>query len=150
VPDGNSFATPAGGNDPGPQRLIQAFANTLSASPETDLLSNREEAAAWLHTEGLLPDDAGLSNSEHAALVRLRDAIKLVIAADAGGRDEPEAAARLTKALADGRIVLTAEADGSVRLASAARAPYPNIVALFAIAISDAAASGTWPRLKSD
>jgi hypothetical protein len=147
VPDGNSFASPAGGSDPGPLPLLQAFVNTLSASPQTDLLSTPEEAAAWLRTEGLLPDEAGLTNSEHAALLRLRDSMKLVVAAD--GRDNPEAAARLTRALADGRIVLTADAGGSVRLASAARASYPNIVALFAIAISDAAASGAWPRLKS-
>jgi len=35
-----------------------------------------------------------------------------------------------------------------VRLASAARASYPNIVAAVAIAIADSAAAGTWRRLK--
>ena len=31
---------------PGPLRLVQSLANTLSADPQTDLLSTREEAAA--------------------------------------------------------------------------------------------------------
>ena len=53
--------------------MIQAFANTLGASPGADQLGTREEAAAWLRTAGLLPAEAGLSNSEHAALLRLRE-----------------------------------------------------------------------------
>ena len=57
----------------GPLQLIQEFANTLGGSPATDQLGTREEAAAWLRAAGLLPAEAGLSNSEHAALVRLRD-----------------------------------------------------------------------------
>src|SRR5215470_15606038 len=47
----------------GPLRMIQAFANTLGTSPGTDQLGTREEAAAWLRTAGLLPAEAGLSNS---------------------------------------------------------------------------------------
>jgi hypothetical protein len=56
----------------GPLQLIQTFANTLGGSPATDQLGTREEAAAWLRAARLLPAEAGLSNSEHAALVRLR------------------------------------------------------------------------------
>jgi hypothetical protein len=46
--------------------MIQAFANTLGASTGADQLGTREEAAAWLRTAGLLPAEAGLSNSELA------------------------------------------------------------------------------------
>jgi hypothetical protein len=56
------------------------------------------------------------------------------------------AAARLTKALADGRLVLVVDPASTVRLASAARASYPNLVAEIAIAMAASAASGTWPR----
>jgi hypothetical protein len=122
--------------------LLVSFANTLNA--DADLLRTREDAAAWLHTAGLLPADAGLTNSEHAALLRLRDSLRDVRAAHSRGRPDPEAAARLTKALADGRLVLTVEPTGKVRLATAARASYPSIVVGIAIAISDAAAAGTW------
>jgi hypothetical protein len=36
----------------------------------------------------LLPAEAGLSNSEHAALLRLRGSIRDVMAAHAGGRQD--------------------------------------------------------------
>ena len=133
----------------GPLQLIQVFANTLGGSPATDQLSTREEAAAWLRAAGLLAAEAGLSNSEYAALLRLRDSIRDVLAAHTGGRENADAAARLTKALADGRLVLTVDAASAVQLASAARSSYPNLVADIAVAIAGSAASGAWPRLKA-
>jgi predicted RNA-binding Zn ribbon-like protein len=133
----------------GPLHLIQEFANTLGGSPATDQLGSREEAAAWLRAAGLLPAEAGLSNSEHAALVRLRDSIRDVLDAHTRGREDGDAAARLTKALADGRLVLTVDAASAVQLASAARSSYPNLVADIAVAIARSSASGGWPRLKA-
>jgi hypothetical protein len=133
---------------PGSLRLLQSFANTVRAEPGTDLLHTREEAAAWLRTAGLLPAEAGLSNSEHAALLRLREAVRDVLAAHAGGRDDPAAAARLTRALAEGRLVVTVGPDSAVRLASAARSSFPSVVAGIAVAIAEAAAAGTWLNLK--
>jgi len=129
---------------PGSLRLIQSL-----AEPGTDLLRTREEAAAWLRTAGLLPAEAALSNSEHAALLRLREAVRDVLAAHADGREDPEAAARLTKALAEGRLVVTVDPASTVRLASAARASYPSVVAAVAVAMAESAAAGTWLRLKS-
>ena len=120
----------------GPLRLIRSFASTRGADSEPDLLRTREEAAAWLRAADLLPADGGLSNSEHAALLRLRESVRDVLAARAGGREDAAAAARLTRALADGRLVLTVDPAGTVQLASAARASYPNLVAALAIAIA--------------
>ena len=130
---------------PGPLRLVRSFASTLSAEPGADLLGTREQAAAWLHAAALLPAEAGLSNSEHAALLRLRESVRAVLAAHRERREDPEAAARLTKALAEGRLVVTVDATSTVRLASAARASYASVVAAIAVAIADAAAAGTWP-----
>ena len=135
--------------DPGPNtppHLIQSFAGTLSADPGTDPLRTSEAAAAWLRGAGLLPAESRLTTSEHAALLRLRTSISDVLTAHAGGHQDAEAAARLTKALADGRLVLVVDPASTVRLASAARASYPNLVAAIAIAIAESAASGTWPR----
>ena len=147
--DNNSSAVSADGSDPAPGslRLVQSFANTLNA--DTDLLRGREEAAAWLHAAGLLPGESGLTNSEHAALLRLRESIRDVLAAHADEREDADAAARLTRALADGRLVLTVDSASALHLASAARASYPNVVAAIGIAIADAAAAGTWRRLKT-
>jgi predicted RNA-binding Zn ribbon-like protein len=131
-----------------PLYLIQSFANTVGPDPDVDLLRTREEAAGWLRAAALLPDEAGLSNSEHAALLRLRESIRDVLMAHNGGRQDSGAAVRLTRALADGRLVLTVDAASAVGLASAARASYPNLVALVAITVAEAAASGGWLRLK--
>ena len=127
---------------PGPLRLIQSFANA-------DLLASREEAAAWLRAAALLPAESGLTGSEHAALLRLHEAVRQTLAAHTDGRADPEAADRLTKVLAEGRLVVTVDAASLVRLASAARASYPSVVAAFAVAIAEAAAADTWLRLKS-
>ncbi len=150
-PASSVSAVPADGFDPspGPPHLVQSLANTLSADPDVDHLRTREQATAWLRTAALLPAEAGLSNSEHAALLRLRESIRDVLAAHTDGREDAQAAARLTKALAEGRLVLTVDPESTVQLASAARASYPSIVAAVAIAIAGLAASGTWLRLKS-
>ena len=117
---------------PDPLSLITSFASTSSA----DSLRTREEAAAWLRAAALLPAGAGLTNSEHAALLRLRESVRDVLAARAAGRPDAAAAARLTRALADGRLVLTVDPAGTVGLASAARASYPNLVAVLAVAMA--------------
>jgi predicted RNA-binding Zn ribbon-like protein len=133
---------------PGPLGLVQRFAGTLSADPGQDLLGTREGAAGWLRAAALLPAEAGLTNSEHSALLRMRESVREMLAAHADGREDEAAAARLTRALADGRLILTVDAASTVRLASAARASYPNLVAAVAVAIAEAAAAGSWPRLK--
>src|SRR5579875_1526022 len=111
-------------------RLLRSFADTAGAATDGaatagDLLGPREEAAGWLHAAALLAAGERLTGSE-----------------------DPEAAARLTRGLADGRLVVVAESATTVELATAARASYPTIVASIAVAIARAAASGTWPRLK--
>lgn len=133
---------------PGPLRLVQSLANTSLGGQGGDPLGTREDAAAWLRAAALLPTGA-LSNSEHAALLRLRESLGDFLAARTAGRQDDDAAGRLTKALADGRVVVTVEPPGAVRLASAARASYSGLVAAVAVAIAESAAAGTWPLLKS-
>ena len=118
--------------------LITSLADTRRSA--ADPLATREHAAGWLRTAGLLPADADatLSGSEHGALLRLRDSLSDVLAVRAGGRSDPDAAARLTRALADGRLVVTIDPAGTAGLASSARAIYSNLVAAIAIAVARA------------
>lgn len=133
---------------PAPLPLVQSFASTLPAGSGADPLAGRDDAVAWLRSAGLLPAEAGLTGSEHAALLRLRAAVRDTLAGHTSAVTDPETGTRLTKALADGRLVITVETDGTIRLASAARAIYPSLVATLAVAIADAATAGTWQRLK--
>ena len=117
--------------------LLDSLTGTV-APDGADLLGTREEAVTWLRRAGLLPDDATISNSEHGALLRLRDALRDVLAARASGAADPDATARLTRALADGRLVVTVSPAGAAVLASSARASYSNVVAAIAIAVARA------------
>ena len=117
--------------------LLRSLAGTVTADG-TDLLETREDAVPWLRAAGLLPGDAALSGSEHGALLRLRDALSDILAVRASGRTDADAAARLTRALADGRLVVTASPEGAAGLASSARASYSNLVAAGAIAVAQA------------
>lgn len=117
--------------------VLRSLAGTATAGGE-DLLGTRESAVPWLRRAGLLPGDAVLSGSEHGALLRLRDSLRDVLAARAAGSADSGAAARLERALADGRLVVTVAPDGTAGLASSARASYSNLVAAVAIAVAQA------------
>ena len=121
--------------DAGPG-LLASLAATVTTD-DRDLLGTREDAVPWLRAAGLLPDDAVISNSEHGALLRLRDALREVMDARAAGMAAPDTAARLTRALADGRLVVTVTSAGKAVLASSARASYSNVVAAIAIAVAE-------------
>src|SRR5437868_4265942 len=97
-------------------RQAAAGATAAAHSGARAQLGTWEEAAAWLRASELLAAEAGLSNSEYAALLRLRESIRDVLAAHTGGPEDGDAAARLTKALADGRLVLTVDAASAVHL----------------------------------
>ena len=134
----NLSATPAGrASAADALNLITSLADTARAS--ADPLATREEAAGWLRAAGLLPaEDATLSGSEHGALLRLRDSLRDVLVARTERRPDEAAAARLTRALADGRLVVTVDPAGTAGLASSARAVYSNLVAAIAIAVARA------------
>ncbi|MGH2928598.1 MAG: ABATE domain-containing protein [Solirubrobacteraceae bacterium] len=131
----NTAAT--AGTRPGGHDLLGSLEATVTGDG-TDLLQTREEAVSWLRAVGLLPEDAVISGSEQGALIRLRDALREVLAARSSGAAAPDATARLTRALADGRLVVTVSTGGTAVLASSARASYSNVVAAIAIAVAQA------------
>jgi hypothetical protein len=116
--------------------ILQSLAAT--ASQGQDPLASRDDAAEWLHGAGLLPADGALTGSEHAALLRLRDALRDVLAMRSARRPDPDAAGRLSRALADGRLIVAVSPAGSSELVSSARATYSNLVATVAIAVAEA------------
>lgn len=120
-----------------PSNLVQSLLDSVSG-PDVDGLAERESAITWLRSASLLAEDTEITNSEHSALLRLRDALADMHSAHARRHEDPDAAARLTRALADGRLVVTVTPAGDARLASSARAPYSSVVAAIAIAVAEA------------
>jgi len=119
------------------EALLRSLAGTVTADG-TDLLETRELAVPWLRTAGLLPADGALTGSEHGALLRLRDALRDIAGVRASAGSVADAAERLTRALSDGRLVVTVSPAGQAGLASSARANYSNLVAFVAIAVAQA------------
>jgi Putative stress-induced transcription regulator len=136
---------------PGPLGLVQAFVNTVSLREGgPDLLRDRPAAVGWFRGAGILPPDPVLvSTSEHSGLLRLRDSLRAVLVARTQGRADEAAAEVLTRAFAGGRLVLTVDAAAGAHWETAARAPYPSMVAAIAIAIAESATTGTWSYLRA-
>jgi predicted RNA-binding Zn ribbon-like protein len=134
---------------PGSLRLIQVLVNTLNLERDRDLLGTAADAARWLAAAALLPGEAKLTAAEHRALLELREAIRLVLWSHTFGRDDAEAASRLTLALAPCRLTVSIDPAGQARLAAADRDPLPRAIGAVAIAVAESGAAGTWPRLKS-
>jgi predicted RNA-binding Zn ribbon-like protein len=155
VIEGNDTPLPTAGSDPGSRapapgslRLIQALVNTLNAETGRDLLGTAPEAARWLTAVGLLPPRSALTGVQQAALVELREATRQVLSSHVERREDPEAASRLTMALAPSRLTLAVHPAGGVRLVSADYDPFSRVIGGVAAAIAEAATAGTWGRLK--
>ncbi len=153
--EGNADELPTAGADPGDRapapgslRLVQALVNTLNAEADRDLLGTAAEAAGWLTAARLMPAGSRLTGAQHGALVELREAIRQVLTAHTDRRDDPEAAGRLTMALAPCRLTPFIGPAGSVRLVSADHDPFCRVIGSIAVTIAEAAAVGTWGRLK--
>jgi hypothetical protein len=131
VNEGNEAPPPTAGSDPGDRapapgslRLIQALVNTLNAETGRDLLGTAPEAGRWLR------------------------ATRQVLGSHIERREDPEAASRLTMALAPSRLTLAVDPAGGVRLVSADHDPFSRVIGAVAAAIAEAATAGTWARLK--
>jgi predicted RNA-binding Zn ribbon-like protein len=155
VIEGNHTLPPTAGSDPGDRapapgslRLIQALVNTLNAETGRDLLGTAPEAARWLAAAGLLPAGSVVTGVQRAALAELREATRQVLGGHIEGREDPEAASRLTMALAPSRLTLAVDPAGGVRLVSADHDPFSRVIGAVAAAIAEAAMTGTWARLK--
>jgi predicted RNA-binding Zn ribbon-like protein len=152
---GNEVTLPTAGQDPGSRapapgslRLVQALVNTLNAETDRDLLGTAAEAAQWLTVARLMPTGSRLTGAEHRALTELREAIRQVLGGHTDRRHDPEAADRLTLALASCRLTLAVDPTGGARLVSADHDPFSRVIGGVAMAIAEAAATGTWVRLK--
>jgi predicted RNA-binding Zn ribbon-like protein len=155
VIEGNAAPPPIAGSDPGDRapapgslRLIQALVNTQNAETGRDLLGTAPEAARWLAAAGLLPTGSVVTGAQRAALAELREATRQVLGGHIEGQEDPEAASRLSMALAPSRLTLAVDPAGGVRLVSADHDPFSRVVGAVAAAIAEAAMTGTWARLK--
>jgi predicted RNA-binding Zn ribbon-like protein len=92
---------------------------------------------------------SAVTSAEQRSLSELRESVRAVLETHTHGTSDAATASRLTVALLPARLMVTADAAGAVRLASADQHPFARAVGAIAIAIAEAAGGGTWARLKS-
>jgi len=135
------------GRQPAPGRLaiLQDFVNAhFAEAPEADRDRPVEPLSAWL-AHHRLPYRGSLSRRETAALLGARDALRSLLEAHHGGQRLRPAELRDINALA-GRSPLRLEFD-AIGAPTMAPADGEAVAALLAI-VGEAAAAGTWARLK--
>jgi predicted RNA-binding Zn ribbon-like protein len=152
------------GQAPGDLASLQAFVNTREIEQATEELGSPADLGSWLRKAGLLgPDDpltplTPLTPADLDAALELREALRGVLASHvAPGTGEPEAGEagtgepgygdlrRIVAGLptrlevgADGRVGVTAGGTGA-----------PAALARILLIAANAAATGTWDRLKA-
>ncbi|MDL4818145.1 CGNR zinc finger domain-containing protein [Actinomadura opuntiae] len=137
------------GERPGddPSVLLQDFVNTLDIDSGTEGLASPAALAGWLSGRGLVPDGTPAHAADLATAITLREGLREAMAAHHGPQ-EPDLPADLDDALSalPLRVELTGTRPALVPLDPPATAAAG--LARIAAAITDAAAAGTWPRLK--
>lgn len=131
-----------------PALLLRDFVNTFNVEPAEDRIPTPERLTAWLAERGLVPDGAEATETDLATAVALREGLRDALAAHHRAAEAPELPEGLDDALAalPLRLTLTGERPALVPIDPPATAAAG--LALIAAAISDAAADGTWQRLK--
>ena len=132
---------------PGELELVREFVNTWDLEDDEDELDSPAALAEWLSTHGLLEGGASASPADVERATGVREALRALMLANAGGPLDPAAPATLEEAARRARLGVRFAPDGSVELAPAAAgidAALGRIVSRSVTAISE----GKWTRLK--
>jgi predicted RNA-binding Zn ribbon-like protein len=135
---------------PMPLLLVQAFVNTFEADSSTDLLREPDTAHQWFAAAGLTDAATVLGYEDLRVASEVRESIRGVLAANAGGPSpdahdlEPlQAAAQACEPLFEvdpaGRIRIEQSPDSGSKIA------WTRLL----LVIRDAQADGSWQRLKA-
>jgi predicted RNA-binding Zn ribbon-like protein len=130
-------------------QLVLDFVNTLDLETREEALSCPEELSAWLGERGLLgPRAPRLGDADLRVATELREALRHAMRAHTGGRGAGAAAAVLERVADAGRLSVGFDAEGAARIV--ARAPgFPGALARLLIPVVEAAADGSWERVKA-
>jgi predicted RNA-binding Zn ribbon-like protein len=151
-------ATPARqaviGRAPGRLALVQEFVNTLDVEAGTDGLSSPAALTSWLGERDLaVAAQPPATDADLRQAIAIREGLREVLLTHVRG-EHPHASGLATTALAGLRLAVAALTtrlmitdDGAVFTAPAGQGSARGLAALMLIA-ADAAATGTWQRLK--
>lgn len=134
---------------PGSLKLVQDFVNTLDVERGQDLLFDGADLAAWLREQGLPGGDGPLDGTDAASARALREALRALLRANAGGDPDPAATALVNSLAASAPLRLELDACGGATLHEAGRAGVDAALARILAAVYTATVDGTWARFKA-
>jgi predicted RNA-binding Zn ribbon-like protein len=133
---------------PGSLKLVQDFVNTLDVEEGQDLLCSGEDLAAWLREQGLPSGDEPLGDTDAASARALREALRALLRANAGGDPEPAATVLVNGLAARAPLRLELDAGGQASLHEAGREGVDAALARILAGVYTAQVDGTWARFK--
>jgi|1186.fasta_scaffold01792_3 predicted RNA-binding Zn ribbon-like protein len=132
---------------PGRLRIVQALVNTVNLESGQDALATPEGLGFWLDRVGF--DPGGPLNDGDARRARdLREALRVLLTANAGRAEPAAAKPELERAARDARLTLTVSGDGGLALEPQS-AGVDGCLGMILAAAHAAVLEGTWPRLKT-
>ena len=132
---------------PGRLKLLQDLVNTYDHESGTDELDSPRTLERWL-TGRDLSDGAGRADAaDLESTRRVREALRDLMQANAGGELDPETPRLLNEAAARARLTLHFDDRGGARLRPSATGVAGALGEVLTI-VEDAMAEGTWARLK--
>lgn len=127
--------------------LVVDFVNTRDIEEATEELESPQALSGWLTAHGVA-DSPRASQSDLAAALELREALRAVMLAHNGGPEAPDALSAIQHAAERGRLEVRFRPDGSVGPEPRAGGVAGALAALL-VPVARAAADGTWERVKA-
>jgi predicted RNA-binding Zn ribbon-like protein len=147
IPLKTTSSTTSGASTPGPLATLVDFLNTLDPDTGEEAFDSSLAVAAWLAEHGLIRADVELGPRDRARTVRFREALRDLVAGNAGAAIPAASIERLNGVGARARLAPVLDSAGRIRAATPAAGLADALGALLVV-VGQAQAEGTWPRMK--
>jgi predicted RNA-binding Zn ribbon-like protein len=134
---------------PGDLELIRDFVNTLDVLPDTDEIGDPASLASWLTDHRLAATPLALTDEDLARARGLREALRGLLAANAGSPLSSEVAEAFDDAVGPARMRVRSDVAGRLELLPADAGGLGNAIGRLVSIVFAAQQDGTWPRLKA-
>jgi len=128
-------------------RFVQGLLNTVDFSNGIDHLGDAAQASAWLERFGLVTGGTDLGDEDTIRLRAFREAVRSLISQHEDPGSSREAARVLDDLTSNVALGVRFGPDGTVEIHNRS-AGIDGAIGLLLVAITRAAASGAWQRLK--
>jgi predicted RNA-binding Zn ribbon-like protein len=138
------------GRKPAPDDLVlvQGFVNTYDLEDGDEDLPGADALGRWLAHYELMGAGEAVTDADHAQALRVREALRALLAANNGAPLEPSAVQTLNAAAKTAELLVRVGDDGSARLVPVRGGVDGALGRLLAI-VERAQCDGTWARFKA-